>query len=155
MNNPAKMRRPQTARSIQEALALHRQGRLEEAGRIYNSVLAADPNHFDALHLGGVLRHQQGRSAEALRLVGAALKAQPGSADALANYGVILDALERHEEALAAFEKLLAVRGEGRNRPLQSRQCAEETRPLCRGAGKLRGGACTGAGQCRRALQSR
>jgi Tfp pilus assembly protein PilF len=92
MNNSAKKRSPQTARSIQEALALHRLGRLEEAGRIYDSVLADDPSHFDALHLAGVLRHQQGRSAEALRLVGAALKAQPGSADALANYGVILDA---------------------------------------------------------------
>src|SRR5580700_5744947 len=110
MNNPAKMRRPQTARSIQEALALHRQGRLEEAGKIYDAVLAADPHDFDALHLGGVLRHQQGRSVEALRLVAAALKAQPGSADALTNYGVILDALKRHQEALERFDRVLALR---------------------------------------------
>src|ERR1700728_1297457 len=89
--------------SIQQALALHQQGRLGEADRIYGAILAADPHHFDALHLSGVLRHQQGRSADALRLVAAALKAQPNSADVLTNYGVILDALERHEEALASF----------------------------------------------------
>ena len=57
-----------------------------------------------------MLRHQQGRSGEALRLVAAALKAQPGSVAALTNYGVILDALEDYEQALASFDKVLAVR---------------------------------------------
>ena len=91
-----------TTATIQQALALHQQGRLDEADKIYRAVLAANPYHFDALHLSGAIKHQQGRSAEALRLVAAALKAQPGSTDALANYGVILGALKRHEEALAA-----------------------------------------------------
>lgn len=99
----------QSARSIEKAVTLHRRGRLDEAEQIYAAVLAADPQHFDALHLSGVLSHQLGRSAEALRLVAAALKARPGSIDAMANYGVILDALERHEEALAQFDKVLAA----------------------------------------------
>jgi tetratricopeptide (TPR) repeat protein len=99
----------QPARSIERALKLHREGRLDEADRIYGAVLAADPHHFDALHLSGVLKHQQGRSVDALRLVAAALKAKPGSADALMNYGMILDALDRHEEALASFDRLLAM----------------------------------------------
>src|SRR5580704_16344465 len=101
-----------TALSVQQALALHQQGRLKEAEAIYDSVLASDPRHFDALHLCGVLRHQQGRSAEALRLVADALRARPGSADVLSNYGVILDALKRHDEALATFDKVLALRGD-------------------------------------------
>src|ERR1700683_450131 len=107
MAKHATKQRPHTARSIERALTLHRQGRLDDAAQIYDAVLGADPNHFDALHLGGVLRHQQGRSADALRLVAAALKARPGSADVLTNYGVILDALKRHEEALASFDKVL------------------------------------------------
>jgi Tfp pilus assembly protein PilF len=89
--------RSDAARCIQQALTLHQQGRLIEADALYGAVLAADPQHFDALHLRGVLHHQQGRSAEALRLVAAALKAQPRSPDVLSNYGVILDALKRHE----------------------------------------------------------
>jgi len=96
-------------RSIERALLLHRQGRLGRAERIYNAVLAADPQHFAALHLSAILKHQQGRSAEALRLVCAALNAQPGSTDALASYGVILEALNRHDEALAAFDRALEM----------------------------------------------
>src|ERR1700719_1490051 len=97
--------------SVQQALAAHQQGRLGEAEQIYSAILGADPRHFDALHLFGVLRHQQGQSAEALRLVAAALQAQPRSADVLSNYGVMLDALKRHEEALENFDKVLALRG--------------------------------------------
>ncbi|MFY9692771.1 MAG: tetratricopeptide repeat protein, partial [Xanthobacteraceae bacterium] len=85
--------------AVEQALTLHQQGRFDEAAQIYDAVLAADPNNFDALHLGGVLRHQQGRSVEGLRLVAAALRAQPRAADALINYGVILDALKRHQDA--------------------------------------------------------
>ena len=51
---------PQTAHSIQQALALHQNGRFAEAESIYDSVLAVDPANFDALHLRGVLKHQQG-----------------------------------------------------------------------------------------------
>jgi len=111
MANPASARRSQLARSFEQALDLHRQGRRGEAERLYNTILAVDPTHADALHLSGVLRHQQGQSAEGLRLVAAALKRQPRSRDVLSSYGVILDALERHEEALASFEKVLAMRG--------------------------------------------
>src|SRR5579864_8053025 len=91
--------RADAARCIQQALTLHRDGRLIEADALYGAALAADPQHVDALHLRGVLRHQQGHSAEALRLVAAALKAQPRAPDVLSNYGVILDALKRHERS--------------------------------------------------------
>jgi tetratricopeptide (TPR) repeat protein len=101
---------PQNARFVRQALALHQEGRLDEAARIYESILAADPDDFDALHLGGVLRHQQGHSVDALHLIAAALRTQPGSPDALTNYGVILDALRRHEEALDAFDRVLSLR---------------------------------------------
>ena len=111
MGRQASARRSRLARSFEQALALHRQGRRDEAERIYDAILAADPHHCDALHLRGVLRYQQGEAAEGLQLVAAALRAQPRSADVLSSYGVILDALKRHEEALASFDKVLALRG--------------------------------------------
>jgi len=110
MARTATARLSQSARSIEQARTLHQEGRLDEADRIYRRVLAADPRHPDALHLSGVLSHQRGRSVDALRLVGAALKAKPGSADVLLDYGMILDALKRHEEALASFDRALAMR---------------------------------------------
>jgi tetratricopeptide (TPR) repeat protein len=110
MAKQATARLSQLGRSFEQGLALHRGGRLAEADRIYEAILAADPRHFDALHLSGVLRNQQGRSVEALHLVSAALNIKSGSVDALVSHGVILDALKRHEEALASFDRALAAR---------------------------------------------
>ena len=114
MTNEAIAQRLATAPvpSVAQALALHQQGRLDEAAALYAATLAHDPRDADALHLFGVLRHQQGRSAEALRFVAAALKAKPPSPDILSNCGVILAALDHHHAALASFEQVLAMRGE-------------------------------------------
>jgi len=100
----------QLAQAVEQALTLHRAGRLAEADQIYRDILATDPHHVAAMHLSGVLKHQQGQSGEALRLVGAALQAQPGSADVLTSYGAILIALSRYDEALARFDAVLALR---------------------------------------------
>jgi tetratricopeptide (TPR) repeat protein len=94
--------------ALAEALGLHRQGRLDEAERLYNRVLKAQRDHFDALHLLGMLQHQRGRSGEAYRLVKAALKVDPRSPDALSNLALVLHALKRDNEALASLDKALA-----------------------------------------------
>jgi tetratricopeptide (TPR) repeat protein len=108
MARQATAKKAQLARSFEQALTAHRAGRLDEAGRLYDAVLAVDPRHADALHLSGVLKNQQGEPAEALRLVAAALRAKPNAVNTLMSHGVILDALKRHEEALASFDRVLA-----------------------------------------------
>ncbi len=41
------------AATVEQALALHRQGRLAEAGQIYDAILSANPADFDyAFNLG-------------------------------------------------------------------------------------------------------
>jgi protein O-GlcNAc transferase len=97
------------AEATAHAVALHQRGMLTEAERVYAAILRVRPEHFDALHLLGVLRQQQGNGAEAIRLIGAALKMNPKSVDALCNFGAVLNALKRHDEALAAFDQALAV----------------------------------------------
>jgi hypothetical protein len=47
--------------AIQIALASHQAGRLDEAERIYQQVLQAQPVHPDALHLLGLIACQGGR----------------------------------------------------------------------------------------------
>lgn len=94
---------------LQQAINLHRQGRLSEAEQHYAAILGEDHGHFDALHLLGLARYQRGRPIEALQLLAAALNASPNSPDALSNYGLVLAALERHEEALENFDKALAL----------------------------------------------
>jgi tetratricopeptide (TPR) repeat protein len=97
------------AQSLAQALALHRQGRLDEAEKLYTRVLKAERNHFDALHLLGMLQHQRGKAGEAYRLINAALKVNPRSPDALSNLALVLHALKRDDEALASLDKALAL----------------------------------------------
>jgi protein O-GlcNAc transferase len=95
--------------AMQQATALHQRGAVDEAGRLYEQILAAAPASFAPRHLLGVVRAQQGRNEEALALIGAALKTNPRDAGALMNYGNILNLTGRFAEALASYERALAV----------------------------------------------
>ena len=92
------------------AAELHRAGNIAEAERLYRQVLAADPHHFTALHLTGVLCAQAGRRAEALELMQAALRVKPDGAGALMNYGVLLQEMGRLAEARDQFERAASLR---------------------------------------------
>ena len=95
--------------SFNEALALHGQGRLREAEKIYTRVLKAAPDHFDALNLLGTVKAQLGRVGEAHRLLSAAVKINPGVPQVWANLGQILHMLKRNQEALDCFDKACAL----------------------------------------------
>ncbi|MGO9700544.1 MAG: tetratricopeptide repeat protein [Xanthobacteraceae bacterium] len=100
------------AQALAGAFRQHLNGNVSEAEALYERILQIRPDHFDALHLLGVMRQQQNRSAEALRLIDAALRIVPGSADALSNRGVALRSLERLDEALASYDRALAINPE-------------------------------------------
>jgi len=101
---PAAFNLPQ---ALAQALALHHQGRLAEAERLYGAILAERPDHFDALQMQAVIKLAKGEPSEALRLVSAAMRQRKPSPQILLNYGMILHALERSEEALASFDAAL------------------------------------------------
>jgi len=93
-----------------EGLALHQAGRLGDAEEIYNKILARQPDHFDSLHLLGVIFSQRGNHAEAVRQIDFALKTNPNDCLALNNRGVALKELKRFEEALASYDRALTMR---------------------------------------------
>ena len=95
--------------SINEALALQRQGRLRDADKIYTRVLKLAPDHFDALNLLGTVKAQLGRMGEAHRLLASAVKSNPRVPQAWANLGQVLCALKRNREALECFDKARAL----------------------------------------------
>jgi predicted TPR repeat methyltransferase len=94
---------------LRVALALHQQGRLEEARTLYGQVLALDPKQFDALHLNGVIARQLGDPARAVDLIGAALQVDASQARAHCNLGASLQDLGRTEAALASYETALRL----------------------------------------------
>jgi tetratricopeptide (TPR) repeat protein len=98
------------AQTLQDAVTLHRQGRLREAEKLYARALKAAPDNFDALHLLGLVKAQSGQTGEAYRLMSAALKINPNVPDVLVNFANVLHGLNRDDEALACLDKALALR---------------------------------------------
>ena len=97
------------SQALQQAVDLHRRGRLAGAEEAYLRLLREQPDNFDALHFLGVLRYQQRRLDEALSLIATALRQNPSFPPALLNHGLVLDALGRPEEALASYDRALAL----------------------------------------------
>jgi protein O-GlcNAc transferase len=70
---------------LPNAAALHQAGRLDEAAKVYESILLEMPQHFDAMHLLGVIALQQGRLEDAQGKISAALTVKPDDQAALVN----------------------------------------------------------------------
>jgi tetratricopeptide (TPR) repeat protein len=71
----------------------HQRGLLTQAVRRYRSVLHAQPDHADALHLLGVALHQQGEHHQAAESIGRAVTLNVGNAAYHANLGEAYRAL--------------------------------------------------------------
>jgi predicted TPR repeat methyltransferase len=95
---------------LQEAVALHKRGQFAEAETLYRRILDILPHQFDALHMLGVLEAQRGNAQAAVDLIGHALKIDRRNPAAHNNHGNALRALGRHKEALASFDRALALR---------------------------------------------
>ena len=94
---------------LRTALTLHQAGRLDEAEQLYRRILAAEPRHFDGLHLLGAIFSQRGDHAAAVRQIDAAIVVNPNVAAAHNNRGAALSALGRLEEALASYDRAVAL----------------------------------------------
>jgi len=95
--------------SFEQALAVHCEGRTEEAAQLCEVLLQSEPAHAQALaHLGAV-RLAQGRAVEAEALLRRAVAAAPEEAEAHATLAAALQAQDRLDEAVPLFERALAL----------------------------------------------
>lgn len=95
---------------FEQALALHQQGRLADAERIYRKVLRRQPNHFDALHMLGVIAKQTRRTERAVELIRKAIGLNADVAAAHNNLGNALFDLKRPADALASYDRAIALK---------------------------------------------
>ena len=95
---------------FKQGVALHQQGKLAEAERIYGEVLRQQPNHFDALHLLGVIAFQTRRTERAVELIRKAIGLNAKVAAAHSNLGNALRDLKRPADALASYDKAIALK---------------------------------------------
>jgi protein O-GlcNAc transferase len=96
--------------ALAQALDLHRKGRFAEAERHYVAILAARSDHFEALHMMGIIKLAQGQPGEALQFIASAMRSKTPSPQILLNHGLVLNALNRHQEALESFDHAIRLK---------------------------------------------
>lgn len=94
---------------LKEALAFHQRGQRAEARRLYEAVLAEQPDFFDALHFLGILDLEERAPVRALARFDRAIALRPDHPQAHSNRGNALFHLERLPEALASYDKAIAL----------------------------------------------
>ncbi len=94
---------------VDKALALHRAGRLDEARRLYEHILAADPRNASVWHFLGVLHHQSGNTELGVASITRALDLDPLYADACNNLGNIYRETNQYDAALGAYERAVEI----------------------------------------------
>lgn len=98
--------------NLHAAMALHRKGRLREAGRIYQKILRSQPDELNSLHLLGAIKLAEGDAEGAKALIARALKLKPDYAEAHLNMGSVYRALGRPRDALASYDAALSLRAD-------------------------------------------
>lgn len=94
---------------LASAIAAHQAGRFPEAIEGYESVLAQNPDHPDALHFFGMLHFQFGKGIDAVRLIGRSLDLVPGNPHAWNNLGNILLIQGKVPQAREAYRRVTVL----------------------------------------------
>lgn len=98
---------------IREAMDLawqhHRAGRVADALEIYRRVLAAAPDHVDALHLLGILLTHAGQGDEGVALLQRAAELRPDAAELQLNLARGMRLIGHHSAALGALHRAVQI----------------------------------------------
>jgi predicted O-linked N-acetylglucosamine transferase (SPINDLY family) len=109
-NQNEKQQQQSLPEALNRAFAAYNKGKLSEAEKLCQAILAAKHDFFDALHVLAVVQASLGKNDLALASYDRALTLRPESAEVLSNRGNILRELKRFEEALASYDKALALK---------------------------------------------
>ena len=99
-----------TRKQLEHAMTLQRRGNFVDAGVIYRTILANEPDNPDALHLFGLVLGEQDRHAEAVSHIERALELRPDAAPFHHNLGGIYRRLGRTADAVEAFRRAVALK---------------------------------------------
>jgi len=95
---------------IKRAMHCHQLGRFDEARLLYKDVIREQPQHFDALHLLGVLHIDQREYASGAQLIQTALAVNPNFAKAHFNLGLAYLQLRQYQSAATSFARAVALK---------------------------------------------
>jgi predicted O-linked N-acetylglucosamine transferase (SPINDLY family) len=96
-------------RQLQTASAAYSAGDWKKAARICAEILEFRANHFEALHLLGIIKAQTRQLPEAAELLARAAAAAPNNATAHNSYGNVLRDLQQHGAAVESYDRALRI----------------------------------------------
>jgi tetratricopeptide (TPR) repeat protein len=94
---------------LSTAIECHRQGRLDQATRLYQAALALEPENADALHLLGLVTLQRGDPAGATGFVTRAIAVRPAEASYHATLAEAYWALGQVDRTVSAYQTALGL----------------------------------------------
>jgi protein O-GlcNAc transferase len=95
---------------FQSAVSLHREGRASQADMMCEAVLQADPRHFHAYHLRGLIALKLGDIERGVDFLERSLAINPQQPAAHSNIGNAWLGLGRPQQALESFERALHLK---------------------------------------------
>lgn len=95
--------------TLQRGAAAHQAGQWRAARDLYRTVLAADPDNADALHLLGVIERRHGDPGRAVELIRRSLVLRPDLSSAAFNLANLLADLGRYAEAASLCKMAAAL----------------------------------------------
>ena len=98
--------------NLNDALALHQQGKLGQAEAMYGQLLEIEPRSANVLHLLGVIAHQTGRNQRAVEMFDLAIEIDQNGPGHHYNKGVALQELKQFEGSVASYNKAISLNSE-------------------------------------------
>jgi len=96
----------------EQARIHHNQGELDLALKGYANALKLQPDHFNTLHMAGILMAQQSEFESAVTLLEQAVKVNPDHADAHSNLGMVLNELKQFEPSKLVLQRAIQLNPE-------------------------------------------
>ena len=94
---------------FQKGLNFHQNGNLDQAEIKYKNVLSVNSNHFDSLHLLGVINSQKGDYGSAASLIKKAINFNQSNPMAYYNLAIIYKKMKKYEDAINYCNKAISL----------------------------------------------
>jgi len=95
---------------LEDAKGHYNIGRLDEAERLYQKVLQADPDHLVSLLMLGIIAFRKGNNDAAIVSLNKAIAIKPDYAEAHGNLGTVLFEAGRFDEAVASYRSFIEIK---------------------------------------------
>jgi tetratricopeptide (TPR) repeat protein len=95
---------------MERGIIFHRAGMLDKAQDIYEKTLLAEPDHFDAMHLLGLIAYQTANFELAEHLMQGAIMLNPNNASYHSNLGNVLKANKKYDDAVLSYDKAIQLK---------------------------------------------